>query len=97
MRQYFSMGLWGMVFPHSYITLDRWQSKTLSTIDELQSKIDINSVFDCHLSPVGRQMAIESTVSIDFLSPFLDSIGVFDCLLPRVYIRSTNKGPDKQK
>ena len=28
-------------------TLDRWQSKTLSTIDERGSKIDRNSVFDC--------------------------------------------------
>ena len=37
----------------------------LSTIDKHGSKIDRNSVFDCHLSPVGRQMAIENTVSID--------------------------------
>ena len=29
-------------------------------------------------------MAIENTVSIDFLSMFLDSIGVFDCCLPSV-------------
>ena len=29
-------------------------------------------------------MAIENTVSIDFLSGFLDSIGVFDCRLPGV-------------
>ena len=40
--------------------------KTLSTIVERGSKIDRNSVFDCHLSPVGRQMAIENTVPIDF-------------------------------
>ena len=40
--------------------------ENVSTIDERGSKIDINSVFDCHLSPVGRQMAIENTVSIDF-------------------------------
>ena len=45
---------------------DRRQSKTLSTIEERGSKIDRNSVFDCHLSPVERQMAIESTVSFDF-------------------------------
>ena len=28
-------------------------------------KINRNSVFDCHLSPVGRQMAIKNTVSIN--------------------------------
>ena len=35
------------------ITPDRWQSKTLSIIDERRSKIDRNNVFNCHLSPVG--------------------------------------------
>ena len=30
------------------------------------SKIVRNSVFDCHLSPVGQQMAIENAVSSDF-------------------------------
>ena len=38
----------------------------VSTIEERGSKIDRNSVFDCHLSPVGQQMAIKNTVSIDF-------------------------------
>ena len=33
------------------------QSKTLYTLDECGLKIARNSVFDCHLSPVGRQMA----------------------------------------
>ena len=32
----------------------------LSTMDERGSKIDRNSVFDCHLSPVWRQMAIKT-------------------------------------
>ena len=50
----------------SVITPGRWQSKTLLTKDERGSKIDRNSVFDCHLSPVGRQMAIENSVSKDF-------------------------------
>ena len=50
----------------SIITPDRRQSKTLLTIDEHGSKIAINSVLDCHLSPVGRQMAIENSVSNDF-------------------------------
>ena len=48
------------------ITLGRRQSKMLSTIDERGSKIDRNSVFDCHLSPVWQQMAIENSVSNDF-------------------------------
>ena len=30
-------------------TPDRWQSKTLLTIDERGSKIARNGVFDCHL------------------------------------------------
>ena len=47
----------------SMLTPGRWQSKTLPTIDERGSKIDRNSVFDCHLSPVWRQMAIENSVS----------------------------------
>ena len=47
-------------------TPGRRQLKTYSTIDERGSKVDRNSVFDCHLSPAGRQIAIENTVSIDF-------------------------------
>ena len=46
-------------------TPSRWQSKTFLTIDERGSKIARNSVFDSHLSPVGRQMAIENSVSND--------------------------------
>ena len=59
-------------------------NRKLSTIDECRSKIDRNSVFDCHLSPVGRQMTIENTVSIDLWSMFLDSIDIFHCCLPSV-------------
>ena len=47
-------------------TLGRRQSKTFLTIDERGPKIARNSVFDCHLSPVGRQMATENSVSNDF-------------------------------
>ena len=47
-------------------TLVRRQSTTLSTIDKSGSKIDRNSVFDCHWSPVGRPMAIKNTVPIIF-------------------------------
>ena len=50
-------------FKFKFITPDGRQSKTILTIDEHGSKIDGNSVFDCHLSPVGRQMAIENSVS----------------------------------
>ena len=56
------------------ITPYRRQSKMLLTIDERGSKISRNSVFYCYLSPVGEQMAIENTVSNDFLSTFVDSI-----------------------
>ena len=35
----------------------------LLTIDERESKFARNSVFDCHLSPIGRQMAMENSVS----------------------------------
>ena len=42
-----------------FITPDRRQSKMLLTIDERGSKIARNSVFDSHLSPVGRHIAIE--------------------------------------
>ena len=66
------------------ITPGRWQSKTLSTINERGSKIDRNSVFDCFLSPLWRQMEIKNCVSIGFffLSKFLDTIGALDCRLP---------------
>ena len=62
-------------------TPGRWQLKTFFTIDKRGSKIDRNSVFDCHLSPVGRQMSIENSVSNHFLSTFVYSIGVFNCRL----------------
>ena len=43
-------------------TPGRRQSKTLLTIDEDESNIAKNSVFDYHLSPVGRKMAIKNSV-----------------------------------
>ena len=46
-------------------------------------KIAKNSVFDCYLSPV-RHMAIESSVSNDFLSMFVHSINIFNCRLSSV-------------
>ena len=47
-------------------SLDRRQSKTLLTIDKCGSKIVRNSVFECHLSPIGRQMTIENSASNEF-------------------------------
>ena len=55
------------------------QSKTLLTIDERGSKVTTTSVFDGQLSPVGRLMAIENSVSNYFWSTFVDNIDVFDC------------------
>ena len=66
------------IYDSANIPPGRQQSKMLSTIDKCGSKIDINSVFDCNLSPVWRQMAIKSSVSNDVLSTFLDNIGVFN-------------------
>ena len=42
------------------------------------------SAFDCHLSPVGRLMAIKNYVSNYVWSTFVDSIDVFDCCLSSV-------------
>ena len=56
------------------------QSKRLLSINECGSIIARNSVSDCHLSPVWRQMAIENSDSNDFLSTFVDSINVFECV-----------------
>ena len=64
------------IYSKDIVTPDRRQSKTILTIDERGSYIARNSIFDCHLSPVGpqmanlkqvgRQMAIENSVSSDF-------------------------------
>ena len=48
------------------------------------TKITRNSVFACHLSPVGQQMAIENTVSNNLWSTFVDSINVINCRLSDV-------------
>ena len=56
---------------------------------DIHGEITRNSVFDCHLSPVGRQIAIKNSVSNDFLSTFFDSIDIFDCCLPRVILIKT--------
>ena len=67
---YISKGFIGGIFAHAISTKlstsDRRQSKTLLTSDERGSKLTRNSVFDFHLSLVGRQMAIKNFVSNDF-------------------------------
>ena len=52
-------------------------SKTLLTMEEHPSKITRNSAVDCHLSPVGWQIAIKNSVSNDFWSTFVHSILMF--------------------
>ena len=51
---------WGRSHEFTYPTPDRWQLKTHLKIDERGSNITRNSVFDCNLSQVGHQMAIEN-------------------------------------
>ena len=42
------------------------QSKIFLTIDERGLRISRNSVFNYHLLPIGRQMAIKNSVSMIF-------------------------------
>ena len=60
----------------------RRQSQTLI----LSTHADKNSysVFDCHLSPVGRQMAIKNSVSNKFDLHSCIVKSAFDCILPGV-------------
>ena len=60
---------------------DKWQSKTLFLTILIIAR---NSIFDCHLSPVGWQMAFDNSVCNDFWSTFVDSNNVFDCRLSGV-------------
>ena len=72
-----------MLYSHvSVITPDRRQSK--KSILLTHTKIARNRVFDCHLSPDWRQMAIENTVSSHF-DPRLSIVkSIFDCRLSGV-------------
>ena len=54
------------IIVNNIFTSGRGQSKIILTIDKHGSKIARNSVFYCHLSPIGRQMAIKNSVSNDF-------------------------------
>ena len=58
-----------------------------NTIEECRSKINRNSVLDCHLSHHWRQMAIEITVLTIFDPRSSNFDNVFDCRLSGVFIR----------
>ena len=58
--------------------------ENVDTIDKRRSKIVRNRVFDCHLSPNWRQMAIENTILANFDSRSSIVKRVFDCRLPDV-------------
>ena len=67
------------------------QPKTLSTIDEHRSKIDRNSVFDCHLSPVGNKWQLK-TLFLTIFDLFSSIVLVFSiatypvCVRPELFI-----------
>ena len=67
----------------TFITIEN-----VNTINKHRSKIVRNRVFDCHLSPVWRQMAIENTVTSDFFFYLHSSIvkNLFDCRLSGAFI-----------
>ena len=69
----------------------------LLTIEELGQKITRNSVFDYHLLPVSQQMAIKNSVSIYFLTMFVDIVNVFDCCLSGVVHKFRSEGVKKFK
>ena len=63
-------------------TVDRWQSKTLLTIDKRGSKYLETVFFFWRLSPA--KMAIENSVLNDLWSTFVNSINFFDWSLSGV-------------
>ena len=68
----------------------KWQSNGNKKNTVSSNLETANSVFDCHLSPVGPQMAVENSVSNDFWSIFVDSINVFDCRMGPLDLRSNS-------
>ena len=63
-------------FSSVILTPDRWQSETLILSTNVDKKIVINRLFDCHLSQDWRQ--IENIVSIYFWTTFVNFKSVFD-------------------
>ena len=53
-------------FDPAYAIFTAGRRNRKRSIEERRLKIVRNRVFDCHMSPHWRQMAIENTVSIDF-------------------------------
>ena len=68
------------------------QSKTLLAIDESGSKISRNSVFNCHLSPVGDKWHPKTLFLSIFDSRLSIVKSVFDCRLPCVIIFIMKRG-----
>ena len=56
----------GLVFAIPILTPGRRQIENAINNKKNGSKINRNSVIDCHLMPVWRQMAIKNSVSSDF-------------------------------
>ena len=76
------------------LTQGRRQLKTLLPIDERGPNIARNTVFDCNLSPVRRQMAFENSVSsyCDLRSSIVLTfsiaaypVRIYDCVLSWTY------------
>ena len=60
--------------------------ENVNTIAEHISKLVRNRAFHCHLSPVGRQMAIKNTVSNDLNRCSLIVKSIFDCRISGVIL-----------
>ena len=72
-------------FFSNIFTSDRRQSKTLILSTNVDKKVR-NRVFDCHLSPDWRQMAIENAVLANFDPSSSIVMSVFDCRLSDVIL-----------
>ena len=69
--------------------------ENVNNIDDRRSKIVRNRVFDCHLSPDWRQMAIFNTVSSFFDPRSSIAKSDFDCRLSGVILVHTPYPPEK--
>ena len=73
---------WGCLFvpadvfwksPEDSVDLDHIGKSKMSILSQNKDQKSLETrVFDCHLSPYWRQMAIKNTVSSDFLSAFVN-------------------------
>ena len=77
--------MFAIVYPHeSKILACPWSHRVGGNLKHSKQSTTV------HEKPFGRQIAIERSVSNNFLSTFVDSINIFDCLLPSVMIEPTN-------